>query len=111
MSNTLHANLHANLRTLLTTLVTASVSTVALNTGVTGVLLLPWFPWLPVTIGITLGGGEGEGVQMPSNIFIPKNRIFFLATELNRGNKIGVRVEKMRLCILRAGSNPSSPFM
>lgn len=71
----------------MTTLVTANRSTVALNTGVTGVLLLLWFSWLPVTIGITLGGG-GQGVQMASNIFIPKNR-FFLATGLNRGNKNG----------------------
>lgn len=52
VSNTLHLSLRT--LWLLWWLLTG---TVALNTGVTCVLSLLWFPWLPVTIGITLGGG------------------------------------------------------
>jgi hypothetical protein len=56
--------------------------------------------------GRNLGGGQ-KGANAPPIFFLPKNS--FLATELKRGEKFGVRVAERDVCILRTGSNQSSP--
>jgi hypothetical protein len=50
----------------------------------------------------------GKGANTPSPKFLlPKNN--FLTAELKRNKIIGVTVEERSVCILRAGSNQSSP--
>jgi len=54
-----------------------------------------------------LGGGGGGGQMALKFFFLPK-KIFFLAAEFKMGQ---IKLGREYICILRAGSNQSSPSL